>query len=710
MERNLDGEKPLSNDALRSLIAFAAARSYSANTNNPLNAILPLFEPIAAALHGRLFTAADLSRELRDRYDLIVSDELCTHWSNQLIQQKLLVPVSTTTGSGGYEWSQERVANAQDGAFAEEMNELLSELRTFATDSGDLITGSYTDDQLVRLLRRGAIASMFPRLHENNNPHHGSEDEYVFSRFVSSLSVGNARILDNISRLRRAAIYSDLILHLREPKKPGGNSQYVHAYLDSPLVMDLLGLGGKLRKQFATRLFESLKAQKVIFLVSPVMIDEVKGNIRALISRDPRDRFGPTADALRRGEFKIDYVEACHDRIEALVEASGLQIDHNFNTYLIDKLDDAGKSLESELLSRLQSHYRMFGAAERDAKSLIGCLGRRGGSKPRDMYSSRSFFVTSNDMLAAVGNKFFRENCAYKDSTFPVVVTRSTIAAMADAIAGISSNNSMTEMEMIVSAADATSYNPAVFEQIERILKELTPSDAKDLSEILQRTDVSELAMDLVRGNPNNVTIQRVSEIADIVQNRLEIEAHNRVAAGIEKERTAAKIQMERLAAAIAEKEQKIAALSERRIARHESSTGSLARYNKLLRKISSKSKSINVVLAIAVAATVGIATYMLSLYADSISQNVKIILSIITATAGGIPLIGFGPIKTAINQTIERRLSDLLNKKASELGYELNYECLPSNTELKATLSHQLSAEISNFPPDLPTNELFPT
>lgn len=91
--------------ALRSLIAFAAARSYSANTNNPLNSILPLFEPIAASLHGRVFLPSDLSKELKDRYDLIVSDELCAHWAEQLTKQKLLIPIPHSD-SGNFEWSQ----------------------------------------------------------------------------------------------------------------------------------------------------------------------------------------------------------------------------------------------------------------------------------------------------------------------------------------------------------------------------------------------------------------------------------------------------------------------------------------------------------------------------------------------------------------------------------------------------------------------------
>src|SRR5690606_30163724 len=142
------------------------------------------------------------------------------------------------------------------------------------------------------------------------------------------------------------------------------------------------------------------------------------------------------------------------------------------------------------LLSKLQSHYRMFGAAERDAESLFGCFGRRAGAMPTGMYQSRCFFITSNDMLAAIGNRFFRDHQNYSDKTFPIVMTRSAMAAMADAIGGVATQGGMSEQELIVSAADATSYDPVIFERIERILREITPDQADDLSAIIQRTDI----------------------------------------------------------------------------------------------------------------------------------------------------------------------------------------------------------------------------
>ncbi|MBN9587662.1 MAG: hypothetical protein J0G99_01535 [Alphaproteobacteria bacterium] len=89
-------------NALRTLVAFSAARSFSLKNNNPLDVILPLFEPIATSLHGQQFNAETCAAELADRYDLLVSEELCVYWSGQLIKSGLLKPAASAMDSGAY--------------------------------------------------------------------------------------------------------------------------------------------------------------------------------------------------------------------------------------------------------------------------------------------------------------------------------------------------------------------------------------------------------------------------------------------------------------------------------------------------------------------------------------------------------------------------------------------------------------------------------
>jgi hypothetical protein len=136
---------PISNDSLRTLVAFSAACSFSIDTNNPLEVVLPLFQPIATTFHGRIFDAKVLAEELSSRYDLLVSEELCEYWSRNLIQHKLIVPATDRTESGVYVWCQNNFITTPPGEFSDDLNRIVLAMRDFIGRTNDLLIQSYTD-------------------------------------------------------------------------------------------------------------------------------------------------------------------------------------------------------------------------------------------------------------------------------------------------------------------------------------------------------------------------------------------------------------------------------------------------------------------------------------------------------------------------------------------------------------------------------------
>lgn len=147
-------------DTLVSLVAFSAAQAYSVNTNNPFDVVLPLFQPIAAALHGKQYFADDLAKELLARYDLKVSEELCQYWATRLLGRRLLVPLTTANEVGAYSWNQGSPV-VPDHSFATELTELITRFRKFLGERNDLISANYSDHDIATLLRRGAIGTLF---------------------------------------------------------------------------------------------------------------------------------------------------------------------------------------------------------------------------------------------------------------------------------------------------------------------------------------------------------------------------------------------------------------------------------------------------------------------------------------------------------------------------------------------------------------------
>lgn len=578
-----------SDETLRSLVAFSAAQAYSVNTNNPFDVVLPLFQPIAAALHGRQFVASDLGRELSDRYDLRVSEELCQYWAQRLVTQRLLVAISQGDSAGALRWEQGSPITP-DHSFQNDLATLIASFREFLQLRNDLISSSYSDADLALILRRGAIGSLFPKLFEQPSSFQNDE-AFVFSRFTQWLAFNRPHLMDVLSKLRRAAIYCDLILHVRAPRKPPINAQLVSVYFDSPLVMDAIGLSGPERAQFATRLLAAFKELKFVPLVNEDMLSEIVNNINGLIKTAPGMRYGPTAEALRTGKINFDIIKAKIDRLWAVVEAAGITIDKSFASHTVNSA--ITDEMERELFSRLQNNYKYVAAAQRDAQTIRGVFGRRGGTRPTDLYGSRAIFITANDMVTAVANRFFREVIGYSDRNFPVVVSRPTIAALTDAVSGVEDGGHLSMSELLVSAEEATQYNVAVFVEIERVLKNVAPDNADELAALIELTDFSSLAMDLVRGNPRNVSNDTIDGLVAGIKKQFRDEASRAQASQRAKEkaqsetaqaslREALERRQEALATAVAELKKR----DERSMARILEAYDRLARWSKISRRI----------------------------------------------------------------------------------------------------------------------------
>ena len=682
------------NAQLRGLVAFSAARSYSVNTNNPLDVIIPLFEPIATRLHKQQFSAAGLASELATRYDMLVSEEVCNYWSAELIKRRLLVPASDLVDSGAYVWNQESVVNVAEGEFAKELTAIIQELREFLKGTHDLIFQSYSDDDLASVLRRGAIGSLFPRLYEKNSGAR-SDDQYIFSRFVQFAGKNKPEIVESLSTLRRAAILCDLILNLREPRRPPASPQQVSVYFDSPLVMDLIGLGGLKRQDYAKRLLSGFQQLNFAPLINPDMVFEIGNNLKGLLSRAPGQRYGPTAEALRRVEFKIDFVDAVLSRLELQIEEAGIRIDRNFENHI--ERSDINEALETDLLAALQSHYTYLPAAERDARTIRGVFGRRGTPAPRDLYGAKSIFITSNDMLAAITNKFFRDRLGYKSQNFPIIVTRTVTAAMTDVIVGISASGSMSFTDMLVSAADATQYNVDVFSSIENHLKQMYPAEAEELIKILGKIDYSQMAMDVVRGNPRNVTAQAVSVVAENVRSRLEAEAESKVAAVRQAERKAAVLREAEHVEIQTEQKSRLALAEQELRHRHGDIVRILTRNWRASRERRAVVGNLTWIFGTFIGVFVGISVYFSGYYIDYMSKHpeFRFAMATISALGAGVPLAGLPSVRQWLLVKFNGWEDAVLISNALSMGYSMHAPTAALEEDFVAALNRQFDSKL---------------
>jgi hypothetical protein len=685
-------DKELDEPTLRSLVAFSAAQAYSVDTNNPVEVVVPLFQPIATTLHGRSFEAAALAKEIYDRYGLIVSEELCQFWATRLVSLKMLSPVLDGSEAGGYVWQQISEVVPNKG-FASELQTIVLTFRDFLKKTNDLLSVNYSDSQIVELMKRGVIGTMFQKLYDTEAMFR-SDDHYIFSRFTQWLSLNHPASAETLGKLRRAAIFSDLILHVREPRRPPSNAQPVSVYFDSPLVMDAIGLSGPKRRWFSTRILEAFKVLRFTPLVNPEMLFEIRNNIKALLSTPPGRRYGPTAESLRRGEITLDVINATIDRLESVIQASGIGIDQNFSSH-VDRsvLDD---SLEQELFSRLQSNYQFVEAARRDAKTIRGVFGRRSDAKVSSIYACRALFVTANDMVTTVANRFFRERVGYNDRVVPVVMARTTLAALTDAVVGVHNDGSLSTTEMLVSAEEATQYNVDVVDEIERRLRAIDHDEADNLVALISLTDYSELAMDAALGNPRNITEQTIVNLVAAVKGEFRTEAEKEVAAARARERTIGRRQQDELLQHLALRELALEQAIQQIRGQGNSAKIALAdrylRYTRRLKVLEYALTTFSLLIGVAAASLAFLAINN----TEMLEQNtiLKLLVAGCIGVVTGYPLIGVPSLRGTVRAWVHSRLVNSLRAFASQFSVDLpKYVSLGDLPQFEAQVSDVFAA-----------------
>jgi len=84
--------------------------------------------------------------------------------------------------------------------------------------------------------------------------------------------------------------------------------------------MDLLGLGGKERESNAKQIIDGLRRMSCKLEVFSHSCDGIRDNLRAVLQQPRGQRFGPTAEAIRRSELPEDYANAVSNNVEHFVQ------------------------------------------------------------------------------------------------------------------------------------------------------------------------------------------------------------------------------------------------------------------------------------------------------------------------------------------------------------------------------------------------------
>lgn len=232
---------------------------------------------------------------------------------------------------------------------------------------------------------------------------HAFESEPQLFQFLLDVSIGHA--------LSGAILYSEFNTFSGKLKK-------LNIYLDTPVILNLLGFNGEFKRQSTKELTDILHEEKTNMFI----LDTTRGEVDAILSDSYKwldkgvydlekatkvlrycYRHNITASDLEQTIVNLDSIlsenHIISTRVPAYNEKEFVIDEAKLSAVIYQTYDSIIDNFDSELADKK-------GTIARDVKVLSGIYRFRQGYKPRSIKDSKALFITSNTALAFASRRF----------------------------------------------------------------------------------------------------------------------------------------------------------------------------------------------------------------------------------------------------------------------------------------------------------------
>lgn len=242
------------------------------------------------------------------------------------------------------------------------------------------------------------------------------KEEPDLFQFLLDISVGHA--------LACAILYS-------KPNSFSGKIRNLNIYLDTPLILSLLGYHDKLQKAAVEEFVKILKEEKVnlfIFDTTRDEIDSILGDCQRWLERGNYD-ISKASRILRychQNNINSSDVELTIVNLDSILQgfdiANRRAVDPNENKeFQIDEIKLKGiiqERYQNNSFYRERNDYSI----DRDVKVLSKIYKLRRGDRPRNIKNCKELFVTSNSSLS-FASKIYEDSKTNSSFTIPACLT-----------------------------------------------------------------------------------------------------------------------------------------------------------------------------------------------------------------------------------------------------------------------------------------------
>jgi hypothetical protein len=324
----------------RTLLAFAYVADQFAKTNDIASGLAPLFAPIIASREGKTFEPTQFANDVLATYDIRMHPYVAEELAPGLAKAGYL-EVVRNQNSHVVRYVNKNCAVASPAVEEQKLVHLIDAFVAFANEHlGKLTTKIDRNsleaallDRLIhpaflglllrpdRPLRQERTLGLSPKVPINAGDDEAAIEghlDYLVAQFILLMYQQQGEEFELLVSATTGALVAEVVLDLQKPPAIGVPLQGVRVAIDSPLILDALGLGLDETVPFAKELIDQIRTSGATPVIFDGTVSEIVGAIRAPLELFERGQevFGPLGRRLRSSSVVAAYLRALIPKIE----------------------------------------------------------------------------------------------------------------------------------------------------------------------------------------------------------------------------------------------------------------------------------------------------------------------------------------------------------------------------------------------------------
>lgn len=242
--------------------------------------------------------------------------------------------------------------------------------------------------------------------------------DHIIASFIGHIHRKEPCLLEHFSRCVKGMLLAEY-LYFADKTTNKKTFEKISVYLDSPLVIGLLGFSGPIKRQANEELIELLKSLKINICIFDKTLDEIEGLLSAWkndLEKNIFNRFNTkTLELLRSQGYDAVRLDTEIKTLYRTIENKGITIKYGFSAKERYQCDEV--ALEKAIAENFHKNKDL----EHDTICISRVHNLRENRHIQDLSEQFSVFVTGNSGLAKYANGFFIRS-GYR-SAIPVVVS-----------------------------------------------------------------------------------------------------------------------------------------------------------------------------------------------------------------------------------------------------------------------------------------------